>query len=129
VNVLLQRRQYLIKEKVAFVKLTDTYEIFDPESGQQIGIAKDEPPAWAKFGRLVAKKQLLPTTVNVYEDEGSPPVFSLHKGPALLRAKVTVSDARGQTLGRFESKLFSLGGGFHVYDALGNLVADVKGDW
>ena len=32
-------------------------------------------------------------------------------------------------LGTFRSKLFSLGGGFFVLDALGNTFAEVKGDW
>jgi uncharacterized protein YxjI len=127
--VLFNRRQYFVKEHVALVKLTDTYDILDPESNQQIGIARVEPATWAKYARLLVKKALLPTTVNIYENEGSPPVLSLHKGPAFFRAKVRVTDAKGTYLGRFESKLFSLGGGFYVYDASDNRMAEVKGDW
>ena len=32
-------------------------------------------------------------------------------------------------VGLFKSKLFSIGGGFHVFDAQKQLIADVKGDW
>ena len=127
--MLLNRREFLVKEHVALIKLTDTYDIIDPASGRTIGVAREEPPAWAKFGRLVVNKQFLPTTINVYDDEGSPPVLVLHKAPGLLRQKVTVTDDRGATLGRFESKLFALGGGFHVYDPAGSPMAEVKGDW
>lgn len=130
--MLLDRRQYLVKERVAFVKLTDTYDIFDPESGQQIGVAREEPPAWAKYGRLLVQKQIMPTTVNVYEDEGSPPVLTLRKNPTILRAKVSVTDAWGNPLGLFVQHYRSFrlsGGGFRVFDAPGNRVADVKGDW
>jgi uncharacterized protein YxjI len=127
--VLFNRRQYFVKEHVALVKLTDTYDIFDPESQQLIGVAREEPSAWAKYARLLVKKALLPTTLNIYENEGSPPVLSLHKGPTFFRAKVNVTDAKGTPLGRFERKLFALGGSFYVYDAAGTLMAEVKGDW
>lgn len=129
--MLLNRRQYLIKERVAFAKLTDTYDIFDPESGQQIGLAREEPPGWAKYARLLINKQFLPTAINVYEgtDGNSAPVLSLRKSPGFLRQSVTVADAKGTALGHFKSKVFSFGGGFTVYDVEGGQVANVKGDW
>jgi uncharacterized protein YxjI len=126
--MLLGRSRFFVKERVGVLKLTDTYDILDPESGQPLGVAKDEPPGWAKFLRLLVKKQLLPTTINVYETESSPPVLTLRKKPGLLRVNVVVSDASAE-LGRFQSKLFSLGGGFLVFDTTGQQIADVKGDW
>ena len=45
---MLSRKTYFVKERVGFVKLTDAYDIFDPETQQQIGLAKEEPAAWAK---------------------------------------------------------------------------------
>ena len=86
--MLLDRRAYFIKERVAFVKLTDTYDIMDPETGAPIGVAKEEPPGWAKFARLVVNKHFLPTAVNVYEDEASEArnaiVIVQHQGRACL---------------------------------------------
>jgi hypothetical protein len=79
--VLLNRRTFFVKERVALIKLTDTYDILDPESGQPIGVAREEPPGWAKYARIAIDKRILPTQVNIYEDEGSPPTFSLKKGP------------------------------------------------
>lgn len=127
--MLLSRRQFFVKERVAVLKLTDTYDIFDPESQRQIGIAKEEPSSWSKFARLVVNKAFLPTTVNIYENESSPPVIRLTKKPALFRPEVVVSDENGRELGRFRAKLFTLGGGFHVFDPGGVHVAEVKGDW
>ena len=127
--MLLDRRQFFIKEHVAFVKLTDTYDIIDPESGQPIGVAREEPAPWAKYARLLVNKQLMPTVVNVYEDEGSPPLITLRTGFKLFRKKVSVTNARGEAIGRFETKLMSFGVGFHVYDTRDNRVAEVKGDW
>ena len=109
-------------------KLTDTFDILDPASGQTIGIAREEPPGWAKWLRLLVNKQMLPTSVNIYEHEGAPPVLSIHRGFTFLRSKVDVV-AGGQSLGYFKSKLFSIGGGFNVFDNQNQQVAEVKGNW
>ncbi len=127
--MLLSRRQFFVKERVAFVKLVDTYDIFDAETQQQIGIAKEEPSSWSHFARLLVNKMLLPTTVNIYEDESSPPVLRLTKKVSIFRPDVIVSDRDGRELGRFRAKSFTIGGGFHVYDPSGQHVAEVKGDW
>lgn len=127
--MLLSYRRFLVKERVAIVKLTDTYDIFDADTNEQIGVAIDEPPAWAKFARLVVHKRFLPTRLNVYEDTADGPVFSLLKKPGFLRVELTVTDARGQSFGMLRSKIFKLGGGFVVYDAGGSEVAQVNGDW
>ena len=127
--MLLQRRRFFVKERVSLLKLTDTYDILDPETRQNVGIAKDEPPLWAKLLRLVLKKPLLPTFVRVYETEGAPAVLSLQKKPGFLKTTVVVTHADKGVIGRFRSKLFSIGGGFHVFDPSGRKVAEVKGDW
>lgn len=127
--MLLSRTRFFVKEHVGVLKLTDTYDILDPETQQQLAVARDEPPGWAKCARLLVKKHFLPTTINVYETESSPPVLSIRKKPGLLRVSVVVTDASHAELGRFRSRLFSLGGGFLVFDTTGQQVADVKGDW
>ncbi len=127
--MLLDRRQFFVKEKVAFVKLTDTYDLIDPESGQVIGVAREEPAAWSKYARLLVKKHFLPTIVNVYEGEEPSPLFTLSKSMGLLGHTVAVTNAQGETLGRFKSKSFTLGCSFNVFDSGGEKVAEVKGDW
>ena len=126
---LLERTTFFVKERVALLKLTDTYDIFDPATGQNIGIAKEEPPVWAKWLRLVVKKQMLPTAVNIYEQAGQPRVLSIQRGFTFLRSKIKVVACDGSSLGYFKSKLFSLGGGFYVFDNQNQQVAEVKGNW
>jgi len=125
---LLQRTMFFVRERVAVLKLVDTFDILDPANGQTVGIAKEEPPGWAKWLRLVVEKRWLPTAVNIYEREGEPPALSINRGFTFLRSKIRVT-AGGQSLGYFKSKLLSLGGGFHVYDNQDQAVAEVKGDW
>ena len=127
--MLLSKKEFFVKERVAVLKLVDTYDIYDPATKMQIGIAREEPPTWAKFLRLAVKKTTLPTTVRVYENEGMPALLSLRKKFTFIRSEVVLTDANGRTLGMFKSKLFSIGGGFFLHDAQGNQFAEVKGDW
>ena len=123
------RRSYAVKEHVGMLKLTDRYDIFDAESGEQIGVALEEIGVVKQLLRLFINKMLLPTTVVVRESEDGPPVLTIHRGMKFLTAKVTVADGAGNELGYFKSKMFSLGGGFYVYDRSGAQSAEVKGDW
>ncbi|MBI3851093.1 MAG: oxidoreductase [Verrucomicrobia bacterium] len=126
---MLERTTFFVKERAGLLKLTDTYDIFDPASGQNIGIAKEEPPVWAKWLRLVVKKHMMPTAVNIYEQEGQPRILSIQRGFTFLRSKIKVVAGDGTSLGYFKSKLFSIGGGFYVFDNQNQQVAEVKGNW
>jgi uncharacterized protein YxjI len=114
------------------MKLSDVYDILDPESKIKIGEAREEISGWVKLLRLLISKQLMPTRVCVYE--GADPkaqklLFSIRRGVALLRPKVAVTDASGVSLGYLQSKALSLGGAFRVFTADNQEVAQVKGDW
>jgi uncharacterized protein YxjI len=126
--MLLQQKTYVIKERVAFAKLTDTYDILSADTGAVIGIAKEEPAEWAKWLRLLVKKALMPTVINVYEGEGSAPILSIRRGVSLLRPKVTIT-AGGQYIGYFKAKAFSLGGAFRMFDPQDAEIGLVKGNW
>ncbi len=130
---MLDRNAYFIKEHVGFLKLSDTYDILDPDTQQQIGIAKEKPTTLVHILRFLLNKKLLPTQVFVYE--GSDPenqanlLFSIRRGVSFLRTRVDILDENGQIVGFMKNKLLSLGGAFTVYDAAGTEVAMVKGDW
>jgi uncharacterized protein YxjI len=132
---MLNRSSYFIREHVGLFKLVDTYDILDPESQQKIGEACEEVSGWLKVLRLIIDKRMMPTRVAVYATVGEGPQaqrtlqFAITRGLTLLRSRVRVLDAQGTLLGTFQSKLFSLGGGFRVFNAQEQEVADVKGDW
>lgn len=118
----------MIKEQVEFMKLAGTYDIIDPVTGQEIGVAEEEPGGLIKFLRLFLGKLLLPNKINVYDNAQSI-VISIRKPVSLLRSKVSVFNRDGHYLGYFISKVFTLGGGFWVFDPADNQVAEIKGDW
>ena len=130
---MLNRKTYFIREHVGFLKLSDTYDILDPETKEQLGVAKEKPGLLIHLLRFVINKNFLPTKVFVYEganpeDEGKL-LFSIQRGITFLRSQVNICDANGSVLGWFKSKAFSLGGAFRVFDYTGNELALVKGDW
>lgn len=125
---LLDRSQFFIRERVGVLKLTNTYDILDPATNQVIGVAKEEPPTWSKFLRLLLSAQMLPTAIYVYDLEGTNPVVSITRGFTFLRAKVQVRSG-GRDLGYFQTKWFSLRGGFNLLDPQNHQVAELKGNW
>ena len=126
---LLDRRTIFVREHVGLLKLTGAYDLIDPETKEKIGIAQEKISGWQKFLRLLVKKAMLPTRVEIAAGEGQPPVLVLTRGFTFLRSKVEVLDGAGTKIGYLRSKLFSLGGGFHVFSADEQKFAEVKGDW
>ena len=126
----LDLREFVVKEHVGLLKLTDTFDIFDAGTQQKVAVARETPGGFYKFMRLVVNKKILPNTVTVTQgDENGPLLFTIHKPFTFLRARVRVRDASGTALGYFKSKLFSFGGGFWVYNEKDEQVAEVKGNW
>ncbi len=128
---MLTRMSWVVKERVAMLKLADTYDIICPTEQVHLGIAKERPSPWVHVLRFLVNKQTLPTNVDVHEgdDPSSPPLFSIQRGFTLFRSRVNVISGDGRLLGWFKSKAFSLGGAFRVFDAEDKEVALIKGDW
>lgn len=124
-----QRVSIFVREQVAMLKLRDTYDLLDPETQAVIGQVRDEPATWAKWLRLVVRKVMLPTTLNVYSGGDPRPVLSIRKHAGFLRTRLAVSDGQGRALAQLRSKLFSLGGAFLIFDAMGQEIGHLKGDW
>ena len=130
---MLDRHSYFIREHVGFMKLSNTYDILDPGSQRQIGIAQERPGTFIQVLRFLINKQMLPTKIFVYSGENaendSALLFSIQRGITLFRSRIDILDRHGKSMGWMKSKAFSLGGAFRVHDAADNEVALVKGDW
>lgn len=120
------RKAFLVKERVGFLKLSDTYDIFDPATGAQIGIAREQVGPLLHVLRLLINKRLLPTVVEVRESEAGPVVLTIRRSAT---SQVTIHGRTGGELGRFKAKLFALRAGFRVLDKSERQVAEIKGDW
>jgi uncharacterized protein YxjI len=130
---MLTRNNFFIKEHVGLFKLSNAYDIIDPETNRKIGLAQEVVPGWVHLLGFVINRRILPTRVDIIEnpdDHGhGKVVVSIKRGVTLLRSKVRVL-ANGDTdIGYFKSKLFAIGGGFWLFDANEQKIAEVKGDW
>lgn len=130
---MLNRKTFFIREHVGFLKMSDTYDILDPVNQNQLGVAKEKPGSLIVVLRFLINKQMLPTKVFVYEgsshENESNLLFSIQRGFTLFRSKINICDKNNKVVGWLKSKAFSLGGAFYVFDANGNEIAFVKGDW
>lgn len=122
------RRTYIVRERVAFMRLSDTYDLLDAESGATIGVAEERISSTVKLLRTFLGKRLLPTCVVVAAFEGGPALLTIERGGYLFRADVRVRDEEGQVIGRLRSKLLTIGGGMLVQTPEGEEVGQVNGD-
>lgn len=120
---------FLVREHIGVFKLHEAFDILSPE-GRQIGLVIERASGLKKFLKLLVNKQLLPCDLEVLsEGENGNVLLKIHRGPAIFRTKVTVSDANGQLVGYFKKRILSLGGSFDVYDASDKQIALLQGDW
>jgi uncharacterized protein YxjI len=130
---MLKLQQFFIKERVGMFKLSNAYDIIDPETGKKVGLAQEKVPGWVIFLRFLVNKQMLPTSVDIIDnpdEKGNGKIIvSIKRGMTFLRSKVKVLIEGEKEIGYFKSKLFSFGGGFIIYDVKDTKVAEIKGDW
>ena len=70
-----------------------------------------------------------PNIKQISTTENGTPFLTIRRGMTFLRSRVEVIAGDGWWLGYFKSKVFSLGGGFYVYDTADQQIAEIKGDW
>lgn len=123
------KNTYLIKERFSMFKMVDRYDIFDVENGTMVAYAKESIPQWKKALRLVLKKSLMSTKIEIKNADTDEEMYSLHKPFAWLRPSVYVYNAQGGEIGYFKSRIFTLGGRFDVFSAQNSKIAELKGNW
>src|SRR6266404_4144659 len=76
---MLELQQFLIKEQVAFLKTASTYDIFDPETREQVGVAREQPGSFVTMLRWFISKRHLPTRIEVREMADESLVFTIRR--------------------------------------------------
>jgi len=124
----LEADKFAVKEQVKFLKSSQSYEIFDGDSGELIGTAQEVIGGLNKTLRWVISKALMPTRFEIREKPDDALLFVIRRGAYIFRSRVEVLNADGELIGFFRSKILTIGGGFHVYDKDGKHFAEVKGN-
>lgn len=120
---------FLVKEHVGLFKAASNYDIYDPATGQQL-LACREPRLGllTRLFRFTDYRRMTPFDAEVRTSTGEL-ALQVSRGVSIFLSTVEVKDGLGMLLGKFEQKLFSIGGAFDVKDATGRAVASLKGNW
>ncbi len=105
----LNRNLFLVKEKVALFKAANSYDIFDPETGDEIiHCREDRMGLLTRILRFSDQKTITPFQIDLHTPSGEP-ILSVKRGIAIFLSKVDVLDETQVRIGGFHQKLFSLG--------------------
>ena len=125
----LTRNLYFVKEHVGIFKAANNFDILDPESGQVLLECREEKLGLlTKLLRFSDYKRMTPFHIEI-RAPGGPPQIQVTRGISIFLSNVRVLDERGQHIGGFKQKLFSIGGSFDVLDVHGMPLCTLKGKW
>lgn len=123
---------YFVREHVGMLKLSDTYDILNPETEEQIAVAQERPGTMVHILRFLVNKQLLPTRLDIHygdDPKTGEMAFSIKRGPMLFGGKVHILDPQGNVMGYFKPKVWSLKVRFKLFGSDDNQVGSLEGDW
>lgn len=126
---ILNKNLFFVKEQVGMFKASNNYDIFDPETREQLLTCREPKLGiFAKMFRFTDYKRMTPFHIEVRTTSGDL-VLEVKRGTTFLLSKVDVLDENGRVVGRFKQKFFSLGGKFDVFDANDKVLCTLKGKW
>lgn len=117
---------YVIDEKVQVLTFSNGYKVYD-ESGKEIGYIKENMPASRIILSLFLSKQMLPFTLEVYNNDGKI-IASLTRGFTFFMSKMKVLDENGSQIATIKQK-FGLKPKFELLDMNENKIAHIQGNW
>ena len=125
----MQQNLFLVKEHVGMFKAANNFDIYDPNSGNVIMHCREERLGpITKFLRFTDYKRMTPFAVDITTPDGQL-VCSVDRGISIFLSKVNVKDGKGNRIGGFKQKLFSIGGAFKVLGENDQPLCDLKGKW
>ena len=125
----LSRNLYLVKEHVGMFKAANNFDIFDPETGEEImHCREDRLGMFTKMLRFTDYKRMTPFDIQIRTPPGEQ-VVRVTRGISIFLSKVDVHDDSDQHVGGFKQKLFSIGGAFDVLGPNDQMLCQLKGKW
>jgi uncharacterized protein YxjI len=125
----LNRNLFLVKEHVGMFKAANNFDIYEPETGARILECREEKLGMlTKLLRFTDYKRMTPFHIEIRKPDGTR-VVDVKRGVSIFLSRVEVTDGRGQKLGGFQQRLFSIGGRFDVLDSADQPVCTLKGKW
>ena len=129
-NPLLQQNLFLIKEHVGMFKAANNFDIYNPETGEQMMTCREEKLGFfTKMFRFTKYKTMTPFHVEIKDLSGAPILSITRESSFLGFALVNVLDENGNIVGSLKRK-FTLGGAkLELNDANGQIQSTLKGNF
>ncbi len=125
----LNRNLYFVKRKTGVARVTNDYDILDPETENLVMECREEKiGCFSRMLRFAELKRMMPFEMSVRAGDGRK-VLGISRGIPVTVSHVKVVDENEDLIGGFKLKPFSIGGSFDVLDANDNLVCLLKGDF
>ena len=128
-HTILNRNLYLVKEHVGLFKAASNYDVFDPQTGEEILRCREEKLGMiTKMLRFTDYRRMTPFDVQIRTTSGEP-VLRVRRGVCVFLSKVDVLDEHDNRIGGFRQKFFSIGGAFTVLSQNDEPLCQLKGKW
>lgn len=126
---ILNQNLFFIKEHVGMFKAANNYDIHNPESQEIIMNCREEKLGFfTKILRFTDYKRMTPFDIEIKTPSGEK-ILSVKRGVSFLFSSVSVYDESDKLVGKFEQKIFSIGGKFNVLDDKDRELCKLKGKW
>lgn len=126
---ILNQNLFFIKEHVGMFKAANNYDIHNPESQEIIMNCREEKLGFfTKILRFTNYKRMTPFDIEIKTPSGEK-ILSVKRGVSFLFSSVSVYDESDKLVGKFEQKIFSIGGKFNVLDNKDRELCKLKGKW
>jgi len=128
-NPILNKNLFFIKEHVGMFKAANNYDIFDPQSQEQLMTCRENNLGFfTKILRFTDFKRTTPFNIEIKTTSGER-VLTVKRGVSFFLSNVEVFDEKDTLIGRFRQKFFSIGGKFNVVDHNDIFICTLKGKW
>jgi uncharacterized protein YxjI len=119
--------EYLIDEKVTFLQFENEYKVYN-HLGIQVGSIKQRVSGWHKFLRLLLNKKMFPFTLEI-KDPADNLLVIIKRGWTFWMSNITIMDGNGEVTGSIQQKFRFFKPTFRIFDAAGQLISEITGDW
>ncbi|MDR1286975.1 MAG: hypothetical protein LBK08_05130 [Treponema sp.] len=122
-----KHNDYFIDEKVAFLKFTNAYKVYN-SGGDTIGAVRETMPWFLKILSLFLNKAFFPFKLDILDAEEHV-LATIKRGWTFFMSKIRVFDADGSIIALINQKFKFLKPTFNILDPRGSPIALITGDW
>ncbi|MDR2768894.1 MAG: hypothetical protein LBB82_11280 [Treponema sp.] len=122
-----ENNDYFIDEKVAFLKFTNAYKVYN-SGGEQIGAIQETMHGGLKLLSLFVNKAFFPFKLNILDTEGKV-LATIKRGWTFFMSKIQVLNAEGSPVASIKQQFKLFKPTFHIFDMGERPLASITGDW